>query len=1365
MGVAEALVAIRSSPRSKISISDSSDNIERNFDALARIGGNITSLSLSDSEGKVDISAAQFKKNIKLIDKFSGSEVFAVNKATASYASTLQAHAKVDSFKIFDNSTEIGSKLSTLSSASKLGQLTVSTPQTLIAMTASQLNEFSSLIDKIQGSPFGLKINEAKAAEAVALKDDSRVRSIAVVDTASAISTKLDELRELGSKLQQVKSSDTQVIEVTADQLQRDALVIGKLYKGYELAVTQASLQQAAPLVSNRKIVSVDVVDTAANISANLAALARLGTDLTSIHVTDTDKPLSMSSSAFRNYSGVLAKILPDDNYKVQINGASVFEAQTLSTTDRIDTINVADTSAAISANLETLAGNAKINQISQIGKSRLISVAAEKLTGNPALNKLSGEYLLSVTGASASEAKSLGQQSRVAAISVNGDGASVLTSLEDLASLGKKLSTIELSNASTPLDLSVSTWTRHIGTLAKISGGYAVNLNGVSADKAQAFSADARVSTLSVTDNSASISARLDVLHQLGSKLTGIVQSDAATALGITGLQYATQTSTLNKLGTDYTLAVRKAGASQASALAADAKVKEVSIEDTARNIAGRISDLQAAVSASQSQTWSIKTLGDLSPLALTANQYSDSSAALGAIKGSFRMAISDTKIDQIDAIAGDSRVASLSVGDEASTLNTNLGKLAALGSRLSSVKQSNAGEMIGLSATDWSTYKPVLDKWSGGARVTLSEVKASQVQRMTSDWRVQSIAVADTSTEIARNLDALQASSTLISALNPSDSTPLSVTMAQMSTHAGILSKFDSGATLAVRDATVVDAATLLGAAHDKVVSIAVADKGAHIVDQLQALGANAKLQSIQLSDVSTALNVSAVQLRDNGAAFGKIQGGYQLSVSGAEVSDLADLLTNSRVKSVAVSDTASNFLEGLSTLRAAAGRLNSVAIKDTPALTMNYTQWAANQAVLGKISQNHSITVTGVNASQAALVAASPRVSALSVDDTGANLARNLDALQALGTKLTAINTTDAGDAPILNLSAQQVSQNAQALAKITDGRYRLGVSGASVTDFTSLINNNKLATISVSDSSQNIAQNLSVLASSAKLSAITQSGGLEALSLSASDYLQNTSTLAKIQNAYTVSLDEVSVANASSLNSDAKVIGFELSDSSSAISAALTSLAAMGKLASFNITQDDGPIQFTASQLDSMDDTFNLLKSASGAPHRIEVTGLKVADLAAMAGREDVDLMSIGDSSSSVSDAYSDLAGLVDRIQTIALDDASAPITLTHQQLLTQSSVLAKISGNYAMVIEDVSAANASSVNSISGVVGLQVKDTASAISQEFDQLLALGDKVLEVQVSDDNDIVISTAQADAGAALIDKIVGEHSITIT
>jgi hypothetical protein len=98
-------------------------------------------------------------------------------------------------------------------------------------------------------------------------------------------------------------------------------------------------------------------------------------------------------------------------------------------------------------------------------------------------------------------------------------------------------------------------------------------------------------------------------------------------------------------------------------------------------------------------------------------------------------------------------------------------------------------------------------------------------------------------------------------------------------------------------------------------------------------------------------------------------------------------------------------------------------------------------------------------------------------------------------------------------------------------------------------------------------------------------------------------------------------------------------------------------------------------------------------------------------------------------------------------------------------VTQSGPLAKFIGGYSMVIEDVSAVNASSVGSTAGVVGIRVKGTASEITQHFDQLVALGDKVQEVQVSDDNDIVISSAQASAGADLIERILGEHSIVVS
>jgi hypothetical protein len=91
--------------------------------------------------------------------------------------------------------------------------------------------------------------------------------------------------------------------------------VIGKLYNGYQLNVHGADMNMTQLLVSNRKAIKIDVVDTAANISSRIALLGSMGSTLNSIHVTDAaTKSLKTVISITGQYTGVLAKILSTDD-------------------------------------------------------------------------------------------------------------------------------------------------------------------------------------------------------------------------------------------------------------------------------------------------------------------------------------------------------------------------------------------------------------------------------------------------------------------------------------------------------------------------------------------------------------------------------------------------------------------------------------------------------------------------------------------------------------------------------------------------------------------------------------------------------------------------------------------------------------------------------------------------------------------------------------------------------------------------------------------------------------------------------------------------------------------------------------------
>jgi len=124
-------------------------------------------------------------------------------------------------------------------------------------------------------------------------------------------------------------------------------------------------------------------------------------------------------------------------------------------------------------------------------------------------------------------------------------------------------------------------------------------------------------------------------------------------------------------------------------------------------------------------------------------------------------------------------------------------------------------------------------------------------------------------------------------------------------------------------------------------------------------------------------------------------------------------------------AVNDSAANVSANLDTLQqvASAGELGTITLTDsgTPALTLSVAQITSDAAVLKAISGPYTLAVT----------------------DTAANVAADLDSLQALVTAktLSSITLTDSG-IPTLSLTAAQLSADAGALADIS-GNYTISV----------------------------------------------------------------------------------------------------------------------------------------------------------------------------------------------------------------------------------------------------------------------------------------------------------------------------------
>ena len=1372
VSIAVAMAAIKANSRTKVTISDSSANIAKNLDTLGKLANNITQITQTDPAVVMDVTAAQQSKLATLFGKFSTNYQLNVTGVTASAAAALTANSHVSSLSVTDTSANISGQMANLQGKSKIASIIPTTRSTAIGVTAAQMTSQADVLGKINGA-YALAVTQATAAQAVAYASDARVKSVAILDTAAGISAKLDDLRSLGLRLKEIRSSDTAVFEVTADQVQTDALVIGKIYRGFQLSVLNASMGQAQALSKDTKVISIDVADTAANLSSNLELLGKLGNHLHSVHVTDAANPLSMTSAQFGVYADVLTKIQAGDAYSVHVKEASVEEAQTLLGNAKVASIAVSDTSKAIASNLHALNQNSKVSAIYQTGKTAALSVTVSQLTADAtALSKLQGNYNLDVSGVAAADALGLATgNSRITNLSVADTAAQITAKLDDLAALGKRLGSVTQSDASTALRLSVGQWSSQIGVLAKISGGYSVALTGVSAARAQSLASDSRVKSVAVSDTAQAISSQLDSLHLLGSQLEAIARTDT-DAVKLTATQYANYGTTLSKLSTGYSLAVRDAAAAQIGALAADLKVGSVAISDTSANIAGNLDAIQDVIASASSRSASlqvsVRQSGNLGTMTLNASQLSRDADALNSISGNYSLRVTGVLAANASTVAQNSKVVAMDVADTAANLVSKLPALTALGTRVASMVQTNPATALSLSASDWSTYMGVLAKITGGYRVALSDVRVSGAQSLLGDGRVQSVAVKDTATQISSNLDMLQGLGPLLTAIAQTDAgTAISVSMDQLTANASTLAKLGTGYKLSVRDATAAQAQTLLGNNYSAVESVTVVDTSDNIATQLDALNANSKLTAIFQSGKATPLTVTQAQMAADTDALGKIQGSYSLAVTDALAADVSTLAANMRVASMVVTDTGAHILDKLADLKSAGPKVSSLNLSNPSVnLAMTYAQWAGHQSTLAKIAQNYSVTVSGVSASNASTVAANTRVVSLSVSDTMARINSSLDTLQGLGPQVTAITPTDSGTLPALVLSAAQRVADTSALGKLNGGTYTLAITNANVADAQSMASDSKVLSIAVSDTSANIAGLLDELGANAKVVSITQTGTPETLSLTASQLAASTSVLAKFQNAYTLNVADAAIGNAAvdaaALQSNNKVVSFSLATSTSQVASNLSALAGMSKLGTIRLTQDDGLITLTEAQMSTYQDTLAQLQGV----YRLKVTGVSMASLDDMVATTGVSAIELSASSQSISERFDDLLNLGDTLTRIDVTSLSTPIALTHGQWLQGTGVLGKVQGNYQLAVLDVKAENASTVAGQNHVASVSVADTASNISANFDSLLALGSSVDAIELLDNNPVIITSAQdaATGSQTLQAKILGENEVLV-
>jgi hypothetical protein len=200
---------------------------------------------------------------------------------------------------------------------------------------------------------------------------------------------------------------------------------------------------------------------------------------------------------------------------------------------------------------------------------------------------------------------------------------------------------------------------------------------------------------------------------------------------------------------------------------------------------------------------------------------------------------------------------------------------------------------------------------------------------------------------------------------------------------------------------------------ASNSKVTGIDVLDTAANVQAAFTGLSGNTKLNGIYLSDAGSSMTLSQTQVLAGTSTLEKFKDLYILDVTGVTMANVTTLVDTLPIHSLAISDTSDAVdLEAFDVLVGLDDQLASVSLSDvaTDAVEMSFGQYQAGTSTLAKFGGNYHLAVYDVTADSAADLGTDAKVDLIDVEDNANNIALNIAALHALGSKLSNITLTD-------------------------------------------------------------------------------------------------------------------------------------------------------------------------------------------------------------------------------------------------------------------------------------------------------------------------------------------------------------------
>ena len=1116
---------------------------------------------------------------------------------------------------------------------------------------------------------------------------------------------------------------------------------------------------------------NIAVSDSSSNVSNNLDSIQALAaaSKINAVLLTDSGTPsLSITYAQYTSDTSAIAKI--SGSYGLVVSGAPASAAPGLQANSHVTAFSISDTTANVLAGLDALNTDSKISSIAftDSGTPSLSITYLRYTSDTSAIGKFTGSYGLVVSGAPASAAPGLQANSHVTAFSISDTAVNVLTGLDAL-NTDSKITSIAFTDSGTPsLSITYSRYTSDTAAIGKISGSYGLVVSGAPASAASGLQANSHVIAFSISDTAANVLAGLDALNT-DSKISSIAFTDSGTpSLSITYAQYTNDTTAIGKFSGSNGLVVSSAPVSAAAALQANSHVSAFSVSDTAANATAGLDALNgdskiSAIAFTDSGTPS---------LSITYAQYTNDTAAIGKISGSYGLVVSGAPASAAPGLNSPNHVQEFSVVDAYAS-------------------------------------------FSGNAEAY---------------FKLSTFSILDSAYNISANIWALSYN-TQLSSISLTDQDPLRIQSGEIGNYGALESKLPSDHTVVVSGGVSLAVAAILQQ-DTHVVSFSVGDQASMIAASLDTLNGDSKISAITFIDSGTpSLSITYAQYTNDTTAIGKFSGSYGLVVSSAPVSAAAALQANTHVTSFSISDTASAVQTAIDALNGDGKLIGGISLTDAgmPTLTLSYTQYSADTSVLSKLPGTYSLTVTGAPASAAAGLQSNGHVVTFSVSGTAVDLlaSGNWAAVQgASSVTLTGANVISASDAATLSGLANlglasgatlSVFDTATNIATNLDALQTLVTAGF----LTSIILPPGTPSVGAGqyyDATDGVVFQYVADPGIALQTALNAAAGMTLdgatgylatpMSQEELNFIENnvlphgastgnvylggqrvTGTTAEWQwiagpNAGTIFWNNGPVAGefanwdpnyalpsgspASPARSDQPALyinGWYRPYFGSASGNALSSLGAGGNsgiVVEYSGFQTSVALPITYAQMLADGGALALLPSG----YTLTVAEVPVSAAVAMQANSKVTSFSISDTAAAVQAAIDILNG-DDKLSVINFTDAGTPsLTLSYGQYSADTSVLSKLPGTYSLTVTGASISAASSLQADSHVTSFSISETAANAIAGLDALN--GDsKISSIAFTDSGtpSLSITYAQYTGDSAAIAKFTGSYGLVVS